>query len=61
MRKVAVSNARDNFTDLVNQVAYTNEPVTLTRRGRPLAILVPLQRDAGPVRQRPPKVPLTSS
>lgn len=42
MRKVAVSAARDHFTDLVNEVAYTREPVTLTRRGRPLAILVPM-------------------
>ena len=43
MRRVAVSTARDNFTDLVNEVAYTKEPVTLTRRGRPLAVLTPIQ------------------
>ncbi len=47
MRRVAVSTARDKFTDLVNEVAYTKEPVTLTRRGRPLAIIVPMaQGDA---------------
>ena len=42
MRKIAVSTARDKFTDLVNEVAYTKEPVTLTRRGRPLAVLIPI-------------------
>lgn len=43
MRKVAISTARDKFTDLVNEVAYRNEPVTLTRRGCPLAILIPFR------------------
>jgi prevent-host-death family protein len=44
MRKMAVSTARDKFTDVINEVVYTKEAVTLTRRGRPLAILIPLEQ-----------------
>lgn len=52
MRTVAVSTARDHFTDLVNEVVYRKEPLTLTRRGRPLAILAPIHRGK-PERGRP--------
>ncbi|NDU76609.1 type II toxin-antitoxin system prevent-host-death family antitoxin [Actinomadura sp. DSM 109109] len=37
---VPVTEARAQFADLVNRVAYTGEPVTLTRRGRVMAALV---------------------
>ncbi|REF00906.1 prevent-host-death family protein [Thermomonospora umbrina] len=35
-----VTEARAQFADLVNRVAYTGEPVVLTRRGRVMAALV---------------------
>ena len=35
--------ARDEFSDLVNRVAYGKERVVLTRRGKPLAAVVPLE------------------
>ena len=37
---VPVTEARAQFADLVNRVAYTGEPVRLTRRGRVMAALV---------------------
>ncbi|WP_240809916.1 type II toxin-antitoxin system Phd/YefM family antitoxin [Actinomadura sp. WMMA1423] len=35
-----MTEARAEFADLVNRVAYTGEPVRLTRRGRVMAALV---------------------
>src|SRR5690606_20743692 len=37
---VPVPEARAQFADLVNRVAYTGEPVRLTRRGKVMAALV---------------------
>ena len=37
---VPVTEARAQFADLVNRVAYTGDPVRLTRRGRVMAALV---------------------
>jgi len=38
--QVSVTDARGQLADLVNRVAYTGEQVTLTRHGRPVAVLV---------------------
>ncbi|WP_344435507.1 type II toxin-antitoxin system Phd/YefM family antitoxin [Actinomadura bangladeshensis] len=35
-----MTEARAQFADLVNRVAYTGEPVKLTRRGKVMAALV---------------------
>ena len=40
MRKIPVSTGRDHFTDVVNQVAYGQEAVAFTRRGKQLAVLL---------------------
>jgi prevent-host-death family protein len=37
---MTVTQARAEFADLVNRVAYTGEPVALTRRGKVMAALV---------------------
>lgn len=37
---VSVTDAREQLADLVNRVAYTGERITLTRHGRPMAVLV---------------------
>ena len=34
--------ARENFSDLINKAAYGNERVILTRRGKALAAVIPL-------------------
>ena len=40
---VSTVEARKNFADIVNNVAYGGEPVILTRRGREIAALVSME------------------
>jgi prevent-host-death family protein len=42
MREYTTGEARDRFSEVVNEVAYGDERVVLTRRGKPIAALVPL-------------------
>lgn len=37
---VPMTEARANLADLINRVAYTGEPIALTRRGRVMAAIV---------------------
>ncbi len=37
---ISTVDARKNFADIVNKVAYGNEPIVLTRRGQKIAALV---------------------
>ena len=37
---ISTAEARKNFADIVNKVAYGKEPVVLTRRGQKIAALV---------------------
>ncbi len=41
---VTTADARKNFADIVNQVAYGGDAVILTRKGREIAALVSLDR-----------------
>jgi prevent-host-death family protein len=41
--KSAMKEARDNFSDLVNRSSYGKERIILTRRGRGVAVLVPME------------------
>jgi antitoxin Phd len=38
--KVSTADARKNFANIVNKVAYGKEPIVLTRRGQDVAALV---------------------
>jgi prevent-host-death family protein len=49
---ISVTDARGQLADLVNRVSYTGEHVTLTRHGRPMAVLVPVA-DAERLRSDP--------
>jgi len=40
---VTAANARDNLSELINRAAYGKERVVLTRRGKALAALVPVE------------------
>lgn len=40
---VSVSEARQDFAELVNRVAYRGERVLVSRRGRPIAAIVPIE------------------
>lgn len=42
MREIPVTEARAQLAELVNQVAYGGESVVLTRHGRRLVALVPV-------------------
>ena len=42
MLKMTTVEARENFSDLINKAAYGNERVVLTRRGKALAAIIPL-------------------
>lgn len=37
---VSTADARKNFADIVNKVAYGKEPIVLTRRGQKIVALV---------------------
>ena len=43
MPSLSIMQARDRLSELVNQVAYGKERVTITRRGKALAVLVPIE------------------
>ena len=40
---ISISEAREDFAELVNRVAYAHERVRLVRRGRDLAAVVPTE------------------
>jgi prevent-host-death family protein len=42
MAKISVSEAREDFSEVVNQVCYTGERMILHRRGKDLVALVPV-------------------
>lgn len=37
---ITTAEARKNFADIVNKVAYSKEPIVLTRRGQKIAALI---------------------
>ncbi len=43
MMRVSTVEAREQFSDLVNRVAYGKERAILSRRGRELVAIVPLE------------------
>jgi prevent-host-death family protein len=46
---VSVAEAKQHLSDLLGRVAYGKEYVTITKRGKPMAVLVP----PAMIRQRP--------
>jgi len=43
MSECPASKAREQLSDLINQAAYAKERVVLTRRGKKLAAIVPIE------------------
>lgn len=43
---INVVDAKRHFADLLGRVAYGGETITITRRGKPMARLVPVDTDA---------------
>ncbi len=60
---VSTGDARDRFSEILNRAAFGKERVVLTRRGKPLVALVPMEdiealealedaRDSAEIRER---------
>ena len=43
MLKMTTVEARENFSELINQAAYGNQHIVLTRRGKPLVAMLSLK------------------
>jgi prevent-host-death family protein len=43
MRQITTVNAREQFAEIVNRAAFGKERIVLTRRGKPVAAVVPLE------------------
>lgn len=43
MKKVSTAEARNEFADIVNAAAFGKERVVLTRRGKKLAAIIPVE------------------
>lgn len=43
MPRMSASKARDEFSDTLNRVAYKGERIVLRRRGKDVAVLVPVE------------------
>lgn len=43
MPRMTAAKARDNFSDLLGQVTFAKERITVTRRGRAVAAVVPIE------------------
>jgi len=43
MRTLSTAEARDQFSDVINRAAYGKERVVLTRRGKALVAVVPIE------------------
>ncbi|MCO6009581.1 type II toxin-antitoxin system Phd/YefM family antitoxin [Actinoallomurus purpureus] len=54
-REVPVTQARAELAELVNRVGYTGERILLTRHGKPLAALVPVE-DLEALDRRPAEI-----
>ncbi len=43
MKSLPTAEARDQFSDLINSAAYGKERIVLTRRGKALVAVVPIE------------------
>lgn len=43
MAKISTVQAREQFSDVINRAAYGKERIVLTRRGKDLAAVVPIE------------------
>ncbi|MDF1655075.1 MAG: type II toxin-antitoxin system Phd/YefM family antitoxin [Coxiellaceae bacterium] len=43
MTKMSTVEARENFSELINQAAYGKKRIVLTRRGKPLVAVISIE------------------
>jgi prevent-host-death family protein len=42
MEQYSTVRARENFSEMINKAAYGKEAVYLTRRGKPVVVVIPV-------------------
>jgi prevent-host-death family protein len=47
MDEVPISQARDQLGEIVSRAAYARQPTVLTRRGKPIAAVIPYEELPG--------------
>ncbi len=52
MKRVGIFEAKTHLSEICEQVAATNEPVTVTKRGRPLVRIDPVEREPMTIKER---------
>ena len=58
MKKVRISEVRNHLPSLLDEIALSNEPIVVTRHGKPVARILPFRkgksgRDRYPLRDLP--------
>jgi prevent-host-death family protein len=43
MTELSIAEAREQFSEAINRAAYGKERIVVTRRGKPLAAIVPIE------------------
>ena len=52
MKTIGLFEAKTRLSELCDQVAETHEPVTVTKRGKPLVRIDPIESDVMTIRER---------
>lgn len=45
--KFNIAEAKKHFSEIINRVSYGKERITITKRGKPLAMIVPTPMESG--------------
>jgi prevent-host-death family protein len=43
MTSISIAEAREKFSEIVNRVGFARERIVLTRRGKALAAIIPIE------------------
>jgi len=46
MKAISTTEFRENFSAVLSQAHYGKEPIVVTRRAKPLVLLLPVSQDA---------------
>lgn len=47
-KEVGIAEAKKHFSELIGRVAYGGERIIISKRGKPMAIMVPATKDQAP-------------
>ena len=43
MKRINISSARENLADILNRVTYAKDRYRITKRGKPIAAVIPIE------------------